>query len=87
MFFKLGLPPKVQYILKALFMAETNLLLWSILFGGIGLGFFSYGRKQRAIVPLFTGFALFAFPYFMPNLTWLIVVGSALIALPYFIRL
>ena len=40
-------------------------LLWSVLFGGIGVGFFSYGRKQKAIVPLLTGIALFAFQYFI----------------------
>ncbi len=66
-------------------MADTSLMLWSVLFAGIGIGFFSYGRKQRAVVPLFTGIALFTFPYFMPNLIWLIIVGCALIALPYFI--
>jgi len=62
-------------------------LLWSILFGGIGIGFFSYGRKQKAVVPLLTGFGLFAFPYFMPNTTMLVIVGAVLVVLPYFVRL
>lgn len=68
-------------------MANTSLMLWSVLFGGIGIGFFSYGRKQRAIIPLFVGIALITFPYFMPSLTWLIIVGCTLIALPYFVRI
>jgi len=58
-----------------------------MLFGSIGLGFFVYGKKQRAIVPLLTGIALFAYPYFMPNVYVLVIVGVALVALPYFVRL
>ncbi len=68
-------------------MENTSVLLWGMLFGSIGLGFFLYGKKQRAIVPLCTGIALSIFPYFIPNLTLLILVGVVLIALPYFIRL
>jgi len=68
-------------------MENTSLLIWGTLFGAIGIGFFSYGRKQRALIPLFTGIALFTFPYFMPNLTALILVGIALVALPYFVKI
>ncbi len=66
-------------------MDEAN-LLWSVLFGGIGIGFFSYGRKQKAIVPLLTGLALFAFPYFIPNTTALVIVGVILVFIPYLAR-
>ena len=66
-------------------MNET-ILLWSVLFGGIGVGFFSYGRRQKAVVPLLTGLALIAFPYFMPNTTLLVIVGIALVFVPYFAR-
>jgi hypothetical protein len=62
-------------------MTEAT-LLWSVLFGGIGVGFFSYGRKQKSIVPLLTGLALFAFPYFMPNTTVMVIVGVVLIFVP-----
>jgi len=65
----------------------TSLLVWGMLFGAIGIGFFSYGRKQKAIIPLLTGIALFVFPYFVPNVTVLIIVGLALVALPYFVRI
>ncbi len=60
-------------------------LLWSVLFGGVGVGFFSYGRKQKAIIPLLTGIALF-FPYFIANTTLLVAVGVLLIFIPYFAR-
>ena len=61
-------------------------LLWGVLFGGIGFGFFSYGRKQKSAVPLLTGLALFAYPYFMPNTTALVIVGIILVFLPYLAR-
>lgn len=68
-------------------MEGTSLLIWGMLFGAIGLGFFTYGRKQRAVVPLFTGIALFVFPYFISNVTILVIVGLMLVALPYFVRI
>jgi hypothetical protein len=31
---------------------DESLLLWGLLFSMIGLGFFIYGRKQKAMAPL-----------------------------------
>tara|TARA_R110000764_G_scaffold28405_20_gene66921 strand:- start:5885 stop:6091 length:207 start_codon:yes stop_codon:yes gene_type:complete len=67
-------------------MVSSSIMLWSVLFGGIGIGFFMYGRKQKAIVPLCTGLALFVFPYFMSSVTMLLIVGVILVAIPYFIK-
>ena len=61
-------------------------LLWGLLYGSIGLGFFIYGKKQRATVPLVCGIALMVFPYFVSNVPLLVVVGALLIAVPYFFR-
>ena len=63
-----------------------SFLLWAMLFGSIGLGFFVYGKKQQAIVPLVAGIALMVVPYFVPNLFLLLVVGCVLVAVPYFLR-
>jgi len=68
-------------------MESSSIMVWSVLFGGIGIGFFMYGKKQKAIVPLCTGLALFVFPYFMSSVAMLLIVGVVLIAIPYFIRL
>jgi hypothetical protein len=61
-------------------------LLWGLLFGSIGLGFFVYGRKQKAIVPLACGFALMIIPYFATNAFLLVGVGLLLMVIPYFVR-
>ncbi len=62
-------------------------LLWGLLFGSVGLGFFLYGKKQRAVVPLVCGLALMIFPYFVSSTLLLVVVGVVLIGIPYFVRL
>ena len=68
-------------------MEDTSLLFWGMLFGVIGLGYFSYGKNQKAVVPLFVGIALFIFPYFISNIYLLVAVGAGLVALPYFVRI
>ena len=65
----------------------TSSLLWSMIFGSVGLGFFVYGKKQGAIVPLICGLALMIFPYFVSNILLLVAFGIALMAIPYFIRI
>jgi predicted membrane protein len=68
-------------------MESTSVLIWGMVFGSIGLGFFIYGKKQKAIVPLVVGIALFIFPYFIADVTMLVVVGAILVVLPYFLRI
>lgn len=62
-------------------------LLWGLLFGSVGLGFFTYGKKQKAVVPFVCGLGLMTFPYFVSNPILLVVIGVALIVLPYFVRI
>ena len=66
---------------------STSSLLWGLLFGSVGLGFFVYGRKQKVVVPLVCGLVLMVFPYFIANTILLDAIGAALIALPYFVRI
>jgi len=61
--------------------------LWGLLFGSIGLGFFIYGRKQKAVVPLLCGLMLMVFPYFVSNTMLLVGIGVVLMAIPYLLRL
>ena len=68
-------------------MEGTSLLIWGMLFGALGLGFFTYGKKQKAAVPLITGIALFIIPYFISNVYTLIISGAVLVVLPYFVRI
>jgi hypothetical protein len=68
-------------------MDTTAMLLWGLLFGSIGLGYFIYGKKQANGVVRYTGIALMVFPYFVPDPTALVVIGIALLAIPRFVKL
>lgn len=58
-----------------------------MLFGSIGFGYFLYGKKQKAVIPLVCGITLMVFPYFISNSLALVVVGATLAALPCFVKL
>jgi hypothetical protein len=62
------------------------MLLWSVLFGAIGVGYFVYGRRQGKSVPLWCGVVLILYPYFMPNAVVVVIVGAIFVAVPYFVR-
>ena len=66
---------------------STSLLVLGVIFGSVGLGYFLYGKKQRAVVPLVSGLVLMVVPYFISNTIVLVVVGVVISAIPYFIRL
>jgi hypothetical protein len=67
-------------------MSASSLLL-GLLLGSIGLGYFIYGKKQRAVVPLACGLALMVFPYFVSGIVLSIGIGIVLMAIPYFVRI
>lgn len=68
-------------------MVSTSVLLWSVLFGSIGIGYFTYGRKQRHKMASIAGIGLMVFPYFFTSSLLIVIVGLALMFLPYFVKL
>ncbi|MFT4937418.1 MAG: hypothetical protein ACI88A_000433 [Paraglaciecola sp.] len=68
-------------------MLDTATILWGLLFGSIGFGYFMYGKRQGHLVARFTGIALILCPYIVPNNLVLVLVGLGLMSVPYFIKL
>jgi hypothetical protein len=66
---------------------DMTTLLWSVLFGSIGFGYFIYGKKQSHAVTRYTGVAMMIFPYFIQNTTALVIVGFMLLLLPKFLKM
>lgn len=64
----------------------TSTLMWGVMFGSIGLGFFMYGKKQKAIIPFLSGIGLMVFPYFISNVFILVAAGIVFVALPFVIK-
>ena len=67
-------------------MGTETLLLWGLVFGSVGLGYFIYGRRQEKLIPKYSGIALMFFPYLVPNIYWLIGIGAGLLTLSYPLR-
>jgi hypothetical protein len=63
---------------------STSLLI-GIFTGAIGVGYFMYGKRQARFAPLIAGMLLCVYPYFVSGVVWLVVVGVALMAAPFFI--
>lgn len=62
--------------------------LWlGMLFGAFGLGYFVYGKRQQAPIALVSGLLLMVFPYFVPNAWIAFLIGAALLAVPWFVRI
>lgn len=66
---------------------STSWLIWGLVFGSVGLGFFVYGKRQKSVVPAVCGLILMIFPYFISSTGLLVSIGAALIAIPYFVRI
>lgn len=67
-------------------MDSSASLLWGLLFGSIGMGYFVYGKKQQRMIALISGIALMVFPYFVTSWFLIVLIGVVLMALPYYMR-
>jgi hypothetical protein len=65
---------------------DSSTLLWGVLYGSIGMGYFVYGKKQQRIIALLCGIGLMVFPYVVSNVWFSIAIGIALMALPFLLR-
>jgi hypothetical protein len=66
---------------------NTALLLWGVIFGSVGFGYFLYGRKQKAAIPLVCGIALMLAPYFISSSLALVFVGVTLAVVPFYVKI
>jgi hypothetical protein len=62
-------------------------MLWGLLFGSIGFGYFIYGKKQSHPVAKYTGIVLMVYPYFITNNVALVIVVIILLLLPKFVKI
>ncbi|MBR9984770.1 MAG: hypothetical protein KFF68_02560 [Desulfosarcina sp.] len=65
---------------------NTSTLMWGVIFGSIGLGFFVYGKKQKVIIPFISGIGLMIIPYFISNVFILVATGTVFAALPFILK-
>lgn len=65
-------------------VTPTSLLI-GIVTSALGVGYFLYGKRQARFAPLLAGLLLCVYPYFVDSVVWLVVIGVALAAAPFFI--
>jgi hypothetical protein len=65
---------------------DPSKLFVEFLFGMVGTGYFIYGKKAGKMLFLGCGLALGLFPYFVENWIGLLLVGAALIGVPFLIK-
>ena len=63
----------------------TTLIIGAIA-GIFGVAYFIYGKKEQRPVPLLAGALLCVLPYFIGDMTVLLLVCAGLLAAPFFIR-
>lgn len=61
-------------------------LIFGVIYGAVGFGYFLYGKKQQHLIAMLCGMGLMALPYFTANLYALLLIGLALMAGPFIRR-
>ncbi|WP_101756813.1 hypothetical protein [Oceanicoccus sp. KOV_DT_Chl] len=61
-------------------------LVWSVILGAIGFGYFIYSKKHKAVVPFCSAIGLFILPYLVNSLGLLIIIALILMVLPYWLK-
>ncbi|MFQ6612686.1 MAG: hypothetical protein ACE5D2_06235 [Fidelibacterota bacterium] len=67
-------------------MDNTNVIIWSMLFGAVGVGYIVYGRKQKRAIAFLAGVGMVVLPYFIASVFILILTGLVLMAIPFFLK-
>jgi hypothetical protein len=67
-------------------MPTPEALFGMILFGGIGMGAFVYGKKSGSLKPVIIGIALMAYPYFVESSLLIFLIGGLLTAALFVFR-
>ncbi len=66
------------------FKLDASYLIVSLIWSGIGAGFWVYGKKQRSGPQLFGGIALIGLTFLITSAFWMSVTGIAIIAGIYY---
>jgi hypothetical protein len=60
---------------------DPNSLLASLVVSGVGWVLFSYGRKQHRMPQTAIGLIMLVYPYFVPDVAWMLGLAPLLLAL------
>lgn len=61
-------------------------LIMGLLFGAVGTGYLIYGKRQYSAAFAITGVLLCVYPYFVSSVVATLLIGAALIAVPFVLQ-
>ena len=64
---------------------DSSFLFASLLWGSIGFGYFIYGKKQSALVPMIGGLIMIGLSYFVGSWLLMSLIGIVLIFTIHFL--
>ncbi len=77
----------MQQMVGEMSQGDSSTLMLSIIFGVVGMFYFSYGKKQEEkTLFLYSGLGLMLFPYLVEGRGTTLLVGTLLTLLPFFLR-
>jgi len=62
---------------------DGTLLMLSLVFGSVGMGYVVFGKKVERMSPVLSGAALIMVPYVVSNLILLVIAGLVLMLVPF----
>jgi len=65
---------------------NASFLFASLIWGGIGMGFFVYGKKQRVAIPLYGGVLMIGLSYIISSALLMSAACIGLIVFMYILR-
>ncbi len=63
-----------------------NALFIGFIAGVFGMAYFVYGKKRMKASAMIAGVLLCVYPYFIDSVGWDLVVGGALLAVPFLVE-
>ncbi len=64
---------------------DSKFLFASLLWGSVGAGYFIYGRKQQAMMPMIAGVIMVAISYFVGSWVWMSLLCVLLMVAVYWL--
>jgi hypothetical protein len=65
---------------------NANFLFASLIWGAVGMGFFVYGKKQRALIPLYGGILMVGLSYIISSALFMSAACIGLIVFMYILH-
>jgi len=66
-------------------LLDSKFLFASLIWGSVGAGYFVYGKKQQAMIPMIGGLVMIAVSYFVGSWFWMSLACLALMAAIYWL--